>query len=75
VQSPIGQMVYTTHGNPNFLKTTDKRMCDYTHAWFERVMNKSSKISSQGEKGRKWYFDQLRRRIEAVRLRIEQAIP
>ncbi len=74
VQSPIGRMVYTTHGNPNFLKTTDKRMCNYIHTWFENVMNKSSKISSQGEKGRKWYFEQLRRRIETVRLRLEQSL-
>jgi hypothetical protein len=50
-------------------------MCNYIHNWFENVMNKSSKISSQGEKGRKWYFEQLRRRIEAVRLRIEQSLP
>jgi hypothetical protein len=74
VQSPTIRVVFTTHGNPNFLKTSEERMCDYTHKWFESVITKSSNISLQGEKGRKWYFDQLRRRIIAVRSRLEQSL-
>jgi hypothetical protein len=74
VRSERGRAVYTTHGNPNFLKTTDERMCDYTENWFKSVISKSAPLSAQSEKGRRWFFDKIRRRIEVVKNRIEQQL-
>jgi len=70
VQKPNEKTVYTTHTNPNFLKTSDQRMGDYTENWFKNVLSKSTALSLHGEKGRKWYFDRLRRRIDLMRNRI-----
>lgn len=70
VTSSVGRAIYTTYGNPNFLKTTDERMCDYTAKWFSNIVSKS--LNMQNERGRKYYFDRLRKRVEIVRTRIEK---
>ena len=74
VKTPFGRTIYTTYGNPNILKTTDEKMCDYTEGWLQSIMLKSRPVSQQGESGRKFFFDRLRRRIEAVRKRVEIAL-
>ena len=38
VDTPFGKSVYATHTNPNFLKTSDERMCEYTDGWFKHVL-------------------------------------
>jgi hypothetical protein len=70
VQSKVGRSVYTTISNPNFLKTSDDQMCNYTDDWFKNVIFKSRNISTQGETGRRFFFDRLRKRIEVVRKRV-----
>ncbi len=70
VTSDVGRAIYTTYGNPNFLKTMDERMCDYTAKWFNNIVSKS--LNMENERGRKYYFDRLRKRIELVRMRIER---
>jgi hypothetical protein len=70
VQSKVGRSVYTTISNPNFLKTSDDQMCNYTDDWFTNVIAKSRIISKSGESGRRFFFDRLRKRIEVVRKRV-----
>lgn len=70
VQSRFGNAVYTTISNPNFLKTSDDQMCKYTDDWFKNVISKSQLMSTTGEKGRSFFFDRLRRRIEVIKKRI-----
>ena len=70
VQSRFGRAVYTTISNPNFLKTSDDQMCNYTDEWFKNVISKSQIMSTTGEKGRRFFFDRLRRRIEVIKKRI-----
>ena len=74
VESAVGRYIYTTFGNPNFLKTSDDRMCNYTHEWFENIIAKSRLISSQGEGGRRFFFDRLRKRIDIVKKRVEMTV-
>ena len=70
VTSSVGRSIYTTYGNPNFLKTTDERLCDYTADWFNSVVSKS--LDMHNERGRQYFFDRLRKRIDYVRIRIEK---
>jgi hypothetical protein len=70
VQSKVGRAVYTTISNPNFLKTSDDQMCNYTDDWFNNVINKSRIMSNTGEAGRRFFFDRLKKRIEVVRKRV-----
>ncbi|MEM8909505.1 MAG: hypothetical protein AAGD05_16785 [Bacteroidota bacterium] len=68
------KMLFTTHGNPNFLRSTDQKICDYTEDWFLRMGRKSEQISAQSEKTRAWFFNVLKRRIEQTKSRIEHQI-
>ncbi|MDZ7877644.1 MAG: helix-turn-helix transcriptional regulator [Saprospiraceae bacterium] len=70
VQSKVGRFVYTTISNPNFLKTSDDQMCNYTDKWFKNIIEKSRPMSQSGESGRRFFFDRLRKRIEVVRKRV-----
>jgi len=66
--------VYTSFGNPNFLKSTDARICAYTEEWFLKIMSKSEVISVHGAKSRATYINRLSRQIKAVKSRIEMYI-
>ena len=70
VQSRVGRAVYSMISNPNFLKTSDDQMCNYVNNWFENIILKSQLMSTTGEKGRRFFFDRLRKRIEIVRKRV-----
>ncbi|MEM9823166.1 MAG: helix-turn-helix transcriptional regulator [Bacteroidota bacterium] len=70
VASDQGKMLFTTYGNPNFLRSTDQKICDHTQDWFVQMGSKSECISQQSEKTRAWFFNVLKRRIEQARSRI-----
>jgi hypothetical protein len=70
VQSKAGRAVYTTLSNPNFLKTSDDQMCNYTDKWFKNVIAKSRIISTSGETGRRFFFERLKKRIEVAKKRV-----
>lgn len=71
VNTDTGSAIYTAFGNPNFLKSTDQRVCSFADYWFKNMEAKSVSISQAGEKGRSGFFKRLRRRIETVKKRIE----
>lgn len=65
-----GKVMYTTLSNPNFLKSTDRRMCKFIDDWFKTVIVKASSISKQSERNREWFFNRLRKKIELSKHRI-----
>ena len=70
VATPIGKSIFTSYGDPNFLKTSDRRICDFTEEWFTRTIDKSNNISKSGEKNRNWYFNKLVRKVEVLKNRL-----
>jgi hypothetical protein len=74
VQSRVGRAVYSMISNPNFLKTSDDQMCNYIDDWFKNIILKSQLMSTTGEKGRRFFFDRLRKRIEIVRKRVRNLV-
>ncbi len=70
VSSDVGKGVYSAFCNPNFLKSTDPKLGDYTEAWFRSVIAKSNPISTTAEKSRDWFFQGLVKKIERVKQRI-----
>ncbi|MEM1319999.1 MAG: helix-turn-helix transcriptional regulator [Bacteroidota bacterium] len=72
--TPVGKVIFTTYCNPNFLKCTDERMCNFTEDWFKNITSKSIAISNHAEKNRSWYFNTLHRKIERVRTRISNQV-
>lgn len=65
-----GKAIYSSYTNPNFLKINDQRLCDFTHAFFEKIRTKSILMSVQGEKQRAWYFNRMRKKVALARTRI-----
>ena len=74
VTSDVGRLVYSAFCNPNFLLSTDQKLCDYTESWFGHVIAKSTPISQSAEKNRDWFFRELTRKIERVKQRIQMHI-
>lgn len=64
VTSDVGRMVYSAFCNPNFLKSTDTKLCDYTEDWFGRIIAKSNGITQSAEGNRDWFFRELTKKIE-----------
>ena len=74
VSTDKGKAVYTAFANPNFLKSTDRKMCDYTENWFLNLTQKSIPMSNHAEKNRNWFFQNIKKKIEIARKRIEAQI-
>jgi hypothetical protein len=71
VTSDVGRMVYSAFCNPNFLLSSDEKLCDYTEAWFGHILAKSTLISQTAEKNRDGFFRELTRKVERVKQRIQ----
>jgi hypothetical protein len=70
VDAPHLRRVFSTFGDPDYLVSSDERICDFTHQWLQRLMSKSVLISAQAEGLRSGFFHQVRRKIEATKRRI-----
>lgn len=68
--SPSARMVYVTFGSPNFIKSTDARICDFTENWTKTILQKSIPISTRAEGERKRFFQMINRRIDQTRKRL-----
>lgn len=71
VDTSLGKAIYSTFGNPNFLKSTDQRTTEYIDNWYDRIMVKSQPISEHAEKARNQYFNKLIRKVEKTKARLE----
>ena len=74
VMTDKGKAVYTAFGNPNFLKSTDVKMCEYSENWFMNLTRKSIPMSGHAEKSRSWFFNNIKKKIEMAKKRIEAQI-
>ena len=74
VMTDKGKAVYTAYGNPNFLKSTDRKMCDYSENWFMNLTQNSIPMSNHAEKSRSWFFNSIKKKLEMARKRIEAQV-
>ncbi len=70
ITSDVGRMVFSAFCTPNFLKSTDARLCDYSEEWFKSINAKSSRFSGEAEKLREWYFREIAQKIERRKQRL-----
>lgn len=70
ITSQIGKAVYSAFSNPNFIQSSDSKLCRYMEDWFTSVISKSNLISSSNEKQRDWFFQGLSKKIDRVKQRI-----
>ncbi len=69
-----GKILFSSLCNPNVLKSTDQKLCNYVHEWMEKVLSKSNSITAQSERDRQKYFNRLRMKIESAENRIKSEI-
>ena len=70
ITSDVGRLAYTAYCTPNFLKSTDVRLCDYTQNWFEIITSKSTNLAQSADKNRDWFFRDIGQKVERRRQRI-----
>lgn len=71
VKADTLNMLFTTYCNPNYLASTDERLCEFSTSWMEFIISKSDAISYHSEKSRNWFFNRLERKIKGTRNRVE----
>ena len=74
IESETNKMVYCNFVSPDFLRTTDARIIEYTQNSFDIIISKSVLITSQGEKGRQYFFESLFAKIEYLKQRLKQRL-
>lgn len=74
VKAEEGMALYTSFGNPNFLKSTDEKVCRFTSAWFSQILEKSNSISQQSEKDRAMFFQSLMNKLYKAGERLKYLI-
>ncbi len=68
------KVLFTTFGNPNFLRTMDPRTCSFFEKWFEKTISRSVAISVHSEKNRDYYFNRLNKMVLQLKKKIEYTI-
>jgi len=70
ITSDVGRLAYTAYCTPNFLKSSDARLCDYTQNWFEIITAKSTALTHAADKNRDWFFREIGQKVDRRRQRI-----
>lgn len=70
ITSEVGRLTYSAFCTPNFISSTDPRLCDYVENWFNSIVSRSSRISGESEKLRDWFFREITLKIERRKQKI-----
>ncbi|MDQ3142290.1 MAG: hypothetical protein M3Q56_08590 [Bacteroidota bacterium] len=74
IKSESIRAVYSTYDNPNFMRSLNTQLCDYTESWFHRLEKHSSALTLGNVKDRKNFINYLQVRIEKTKLWVETFI-
>jgi hypothetical protein len=70
ITSDVGYLAYTAYCTPDFLKSSDHRLCDYTQNWFDIITAKSTPLTHAADKNRDWFFREIAHKVERRKQRI-----
>lgn len=62
---------YTAYCTPNFLKSSDTRLCDYTQNWFDNIPTKSTVLTLGSDKSRDGFFHEIGQKVAPKKQRIQ----
>lgn len=63
-------LIFTPFASPSYLVTHDLQTSELLTEWYKNIMERSDKISGKAEKGRMWFFNQLKNKVEFGRKRL-----
>ncbi|NOT38749.1 MAG: hypothetical protein HOP11_15350 [Saprospiraceae bacterium] len=74
ITSDVGNMLFTSIDNPNYIRTNEERMIKHIEAWINKTILHSTNISGESEKQRRILFTILRQKLDKGKLEIENLI-
>ena len=69
-QTPNGLGVYSSFGNPNYLKSFDPNVTTYIFDWFEKIKAKSNPMGLIEERNLDKVFNRIQKKIENTRAKV-----
>jgi hypothetical protein len=72
ISTDEGRRVFSSFTNPNYISTSDARVCAYIVQWFDSITERSVAISHSAEKNRRRYFGSLRNKLTRAREHIDK---
>lgn len=69
-QTPKGLGVYSSFGNPNYLKSFDPNVTSYIYDWFEKIKVKSNPMGAIEEKNLDKVFNRIQKKIENTKAKV-----
>lgn len=64
------RMIYNQFLHPNFIRSSDENVCDYTERWFDKIVDQSTKISKAGELVRGTFFSTLLQNVHDLEIEL-----
>jgi len=65
------RMVYNKYDPPNYLRSSDSRICDHLDIWLDDVLNHCSLISEKGQRERNMFFRTLFEEHDSFKSKVE----
>lgn len=59
IKAPQFKIIYNLFLHPNYIRTSDKNVCNYTEHWIDKIITQSELISGAGELSRNKFFENL----------------
>jgi len=56
IKSDNQTVLYNKYDTPNYLRSNDRRVCDHIAEWLEKIIGKSTLISTRGKRDRDMFF-------------------
>lgn len=66
IKAPNFKMIYNLFLHPNYIRTQDKDVCDFTEQWVDKIISQSELISRSGELARSIFFKNLSEKVSTL---------
>jgi len=70
IKTPQFKMIYNLFLHPNYIRTLNQNVCEYTEQWINKIISQSELISSSGELARNNFFQLLNEKVENLEIEI-----
>lgn len=64
ISSDHAELLFSSIDSPNFMRTSEARMCKHIKTWLGNTIRHSTQISGEGEKERRVLFEVLRNKLD-----------
>lgn len=59
IKSKEARIIYNKYDSPNYLRSSDYRVCDHAEIWLDNIMSHSTSISVKGDSARQRFFKNI----------------